>query len=253
MTHPLLAVEGLRKRFGELAAVDGVDLTLPAGRLTAIIGPNGAGKTTLINLVTGALPPDSGRVYFKGEEITHLPTNQRVHRGLSRSFQIMNIFSRLSVLQNVLLPVLSRLGRSLEPFARLESQAEALAEAERILKEIGLGAERDHPAGALSHGDQRLLELGIAIAPGPELCFLDEPSAGLTPVERATVLELIRKLSVERKTTFVIVEHDMDVVFSLSDWIVVMNRGRLLAEGPPAEIRENREVREVYLGEELSA
>ena len=251
--NELLKVEGLCKRFGELAAVDGVTLALPSGRLTAIIGPNGAGKTTLINLVTGALPPDSGTIFFRGEEITHIATHHRVHKGLSRSFQLMNIFPRLSVLQNVLLPVLSRHGRTHQPFARLEHQANAVAEAEQILKEVGLWAERDHPAGALSHGDQRLLELGIAIASAPELCFLDEPSAGLTPVERATVLELIRKLSVERRTTFAIVEHDMDVVFSLSDWIVVMNRGRLLAEGPPAEIRENREVREVYLGEELPA
>jgi branched-chain amino acid transport system ATP-binding protein len=248
----LLRTESLRKRFGELAAVDGVDLALPPSRLTAIIGPNGAGKTTLINLVTGALAPDTGRIVFKGEEITRLPTHHRVRKGLSRSFQIMNIFGRLSVLQNVLLPVLSRLGRTLVPFARLDRQTEAMADAEQILKEIGLWEVQAHPAGALSHGDQRLLELGIAIASVPELCFLDEPSAGLTPVERATVLELIRKLSVERRTTFAIVEHDMDVVFSLADWIVVMNRGRILAEGPPAVIRENREVREVYLGEELS-
>lgn len=249
----LLKTETLRKRFGELAAVDGVDLVLPAGRLTAIIGPNGAGKTTLINLVTGALPPDAGRIFFKGEEVTHLATHHRVHKGLSRSFQIMNIFSRLSVLQNVLLPVLARRGRTLQPFARLEREADAVAEAEQILNEIGLWEQRLLPAGALSHGDQRLLELGIAVAPGPDLCFLDEPSAGLTPLERAAVLELIRKLSVERRTTFAIVEHDMDVVFSLADWIVVMNRGRILAEGPPAEIKDNREVREVYLGEELFA
>ncbi len=251
--NELLKTYGLHKRFGALAAVDGVDLTLPTGRLTAIIGPNGAGKTTLINLVTGALSPDSGRIYFKGEEITHLATYHRIHKGLSRSFQLMNIFSRLSVLQNVLLPVLVRLGYAVRPFARLEDQEEAVAEARQILKEIDLWEARDHPAGALSHGDQRLLELGIAIAPAPELCFLDEPSAGLTPVERATVLQLIRKLAVERRTTFVIIEHDMDVVFSLSDWIVVLNRGRVLAEGRPAEIRGNAEVREVYLGEELSA
>jgi branched-chain amino acid transport system ATP-binding protein len=250
--NALLQTAGLRKRFGELAAVDGVDLTLPAGRLTAIIGPNGAGKTTLINLATGALPPDSGTIFFKGEAVTHLATHHRVRKGLSRSFQIMNIFPRLSVLQNVLLPVLARHGRTWAPFARLARQAEALEDTELILNEIGLWEQRDQPAGALSHGDQRLLELGIAIAPAPELCFLDEPAAGLTPIERATVLELIRKLSVERRTTFTIVEHDMDVVFSLSDWIVVMNRGRLLAEGPPPLIRENREVREVYLGEELA-
>ncbi len=249
----LLRLQGIHKSFGNFAAVDGVDLTLPAGRLTAIIGPNGAGKTTLINLATGALSPDAGAIHFKGEAITHLATHDRVRKGVSRSFQIMNIFPRLSVLQNVLVPVLARRRRTLVPFSRLERETEGLAEAVRILRDVGLGDQQNIPAGALSHGDQRLLELGIAIAPAPELCFLDEPSSGLTPIERARVLELIRTLSVERHTTFAIVEHDMDVVFSLATWIVVMNRGRVLAEGSPAEVRENREVREVYLGEEAWA
>jgi branched-chain amino acid transport system ATP-binding protein len=246
----LLAIENAGKRFGEFAAVDGVTFTLPAGRLTAVIGPNGAGKTTLINLVTGALIPDFGEVRFKGEVITRLATHHRIRRGLSRSFQIMNVFARLSVLQNILVPVLARRGRAGNPFHGLERETEAMTEARRILGEIGLAEEENTPAGALSHGDQRLLELGIAIAPAPELCFLDEPSSGLTSIERTTVLDLIRRLSTERRTTFVIVEHDMDVVFALADWIVVMNRGQVLAEGPPAEIRESRAVREVYLGEE---
>jgi branched-chain amino acid transport system ATP-binding protein len=249
----LLRLEGVVKRFGDFVAVDGVDLALPAGRLTAIIGPNGAGKTTLINLATGALLPEAGAIRFEGEPITRVPTHQRVRRGLSRSFQIMNVFRRLTVLQNVLLPVLARRGRTRVPLTALEREEAALAEAERLLAEIGLGDMRDAPAGALSHGDQRLLELGIAVAPEPRLCFLDEPSSGLTPVERTTVLDLVRRLAQERHTTFVIVEHDMDVVFTLAEWIVVMNRGQVLAEGPPAAIRENREVREVYLGEEVSA
>jgi len=248
-----LKIEGIAKRFGDFAAINGVSLTLPADRLTAIIGPNGAGKTTLINLATGALFPDSGTIHFKGEAITRLAIHRRIHKGLSRSFQIMNIFARLSVLQNILVPVLSRRGRAGMPFSKMEREQEAVTEARRILGEIGLLDEANDPAGELSHGDQRLLELGIAIAPAPELCFLDEPSSGLTPVERARVLDLIRKLSAARHTTFVIVEHDMDVVFSLADWIVVMNRGQVLAEGPPAEIRENRAVREIYLGEELTA
>lgn len=251
--NELLQVTGLQKRFGDFTAINGVDLTLPPRRLTAIIGPNGAGKTTLINLATGALSPDAGTITFKGEPITHLSTHERVRRGLSRSFQIMNIFPRLTVLQNVLVPVLARRGRTSVPLASAEGEQEAVAEAEQILWEVGLADHRDAPAGALSHGDQRLLELGIAVAPRPELCFLDEPSAGLTPVERATVLELVRKLAVEGQKTFAIVEHDMDVVFSLADWIVVMNRGQVLAEGTPAQIRNNREVREVYLGEEVSA
>ncbi|HLQ01961.1 MAG TPA: ABC transporter ATP-binding protein [Burkholderiales bacterium] len=249
----LLTIEAAVKRFGDFVAVNGVSLTILAGRLTAIIGPNGAGKTTLINLATGALFPDSGAMRFKGEAITRLAVHRRIRKGLSRSFQIMNIFARLSVLQNLLVPVLARRGRAGIPFHAIEQETEAVSEARQILREIGLLDEENVPAGTLSHGDQRLLELGIAVAPAPELCFLDEPSSGLTPVERSRVLELIRRLSGERHTTFVIVEHDMDVVFSLADWIVVMNRGEVLAEGPPAEIRENRAVREVYLGEELSA
>jgi branched-chain amino acid transport system ATP-binding protein len=245
----LLATERLSKRFGDFVAVNGVTLALPAGRLTALIGPNGAGKTTFINLVTGALEPDGGAVYFRGEAITRLAVHRRIRKGLSRSFQIMNIFARLSVLENMLVPVLARRGRAGMPFRRVEREREALAEARALLGEIGLAGEEQLAAGALSHGDQRLLELGIAIAAAPELCFLDEPSSGLTPVERARVLELIRRFSGERRTTFVIVEHDMDVVFSLAQWIVVMNRGEVLAEGPPAEIREHRAVREVYLGE----
>ncbi len=248
----LLRFDGVGKRFGDFVAVNGVSVSIPAERLTAIIGPNGAGKTTLINLATGAILPDSGAIYLKGEAITRLAVHHRIRKGLSRSFQIMNIFARLPVLHNILLPVLARRGRAGVPFHAVESETQAAAEARRILQEIGLADEESVPAGVLSHGDQRLLELGIAVAPAPELCFLDEPSSGLTSVERATVLGLIRKLSAERSTTFVIVEHDMDVVFSLADWIVVMNRGRVLAEGPPAEIRENRAVREVYLGEELA-
>jgi branched-chain amino acid transport system ATP-binding protein len=249
--NELLRIEGAGKRFGDFVAVNDVNLSFPAGRLTAIIGPNGAGKTTLINLATGALFPDTGALLFKGKAITRLAVHDRVRRGLSRSFQVMNVFARLSVLQNILLPVLARRGRAGIPFREVAREAEAIAEARRVLREIGLSGEEELPAGALSHGDQRLLELGIAIAPSPELCFLDEPSSGLTSVERARVLDVIKRISAERRTTFVIVEHDMDVVFSLAEWIVVMNRGQVLAEGPPTDIRENRAVREVYLGDEL--
>ena len=233
------------------AAVDGVDLAVPEGRRTALIGPNGAGKTTLINLVTGSLAADAGRVFLRGEEITRLAVHRRVRMGLTRSFQLMNIFPRVSVLANLLLPVLARHHRAHRPWAAIERELEAVAEAEALLVELGLAGFRNLPAAALSHGDQRLLELGIAVASRPALCFIDEPSAGLNPLERETVLELVRRLSETRRTTFVVVEHDMDVVFSLADWIVVMNRGRVLAEGPPVEIRAHPEVRETYLGEEL--
>ena len=247
----LLRTESLRRRFGELIAVDGVTLSFEGGILTSIIGPNGAGKTTLINLLTGSLPPDSGKILFKGEDITGIPTEKRVKKGISRSFQIMNIFPRLTVFQNVLLPVFSCLNKSMRPFSSVQDHQDAVAEAERILEDVGLWGKRDLPSGKLSHGDQRLLEMGLAVAAEPELCFLDEPSSGLNPVERVRVLELIKKMATAGKTTFVVVEHDMDVVFSLSDRIIVMSLGRMLAEGEPTEIRENKEVREIYLGEEL--
>ncbi len=250
MTAPLLETQSLRKTFGHLAAVDGVTLRLEEGVLTAIIGPNGAGKTTLINLLTGLLPPDAGTIRFKGEEIGRLPAHARVRRGLARSFQIMNIFPSLTAQENILLPALARRGRTHRAFGRLEAEREAFADAEGILREIGLWEQRNATVRALSHGDQRRLELGIAVATRPELCFLDEPSSGMNPLERQAVLGLIRKLSAERRTTFVIVEHDMDVVFSLSQRIVVMNRGQVLADGTPDEIRENQAVRETYLGTE---
>lgn len=247
----LLRTESLRRRFGELIAVDGVTLSFEGGILTSIIGPNGAGKTTLINLLTGSLPPDSGKILFKGEDITGIPTEKRVKKGISRSFQIMNIFPRLTVFQNVLLPVFSCLNKSMRSFSSVQDHQDAVAEAERILEDVGLWGKKDLPSGKLSHGDQRLLEMGLAVAAEPELCFLDEPSSGLNPLERVKVLELIKKMATAGKTTFVVVEHDMDVVFSLSDRIIVMSLGRMLAEGEPTEIRENKKVREIYLGEEL--
>jgi branched-chain amino acid transport system ATP-binding protein len=246
----LLAIANVTKRFGDFTAIDGLTLTIPRGRVTAVIGPNGAGKTTLINLATGAVLPDAGEIRLKSEPITRLPVHERVRRGLSRSFQIMNVFARLSVLENMLVPVLSRRGRVAAALRDVTREEEGIDEARTLLAEIGLLHHQGTAAGVLSHGDQRLLELGIAVATRPELCFLDEPSSGLTPVERAAVLAIVRRLSAEQRTTFVIVEHDMDAVFALAEWIVVLNRGQLLAEGTPAEIRESREVRKIYLGEE---
>jgi len=247
----VIRTENLGKYFGELAAVHAVNFALKEGLFTSIIGPNGAGKTTLINLLSGYLFPDSGRIFFQENEITRMPSHKRVKMGISRSFQIMNIFSRLTVGQNILLPVLSRRNKNSSWLAAINSQKDAVKEAETILQEVWLWEKKDLPAGELSHGDQRLLELGIAVASHPQVCFLDEPSSGMNPIERVKVLELVKKLAAERKTTFAIVEHDMDVVFSLSDWIVVMNRGEILAEGKPEDIRNNQEVRDIYLGEEI--
>jgi len=248
----ILSIEGLRKSFGKFVAIDGIDLNLRSDMITSLIGPNGAGKTTLINLITGSLRPDKGKVFFKGDDITRLSPDKIVKKKITRSFQVMNIFPRLTVFQNIELPILPILGKSRAWFSGANNYPDVTEEVNRILEEVGLLDKRDVLAGELSHGDQRLLELAIALAPRPELCFLDEPSSGTNPAERAKVLELIKRLSVEKKTTFVVVEHDMDVVLSLSDWIVVMNRGKILAEGKTGQIRENKEVREIYLGEEVA-
>jgi len=247
----LLKTEKLRKYFGVVSAADDVDLTIEKGRLTSVIGPNGAGKTTLINLLTGNILPDSGKVFFNDEEITRLPIHKRVKKGICRSFQIMNIFPKLSVYENLQIPILSCLNRSMRFYRPAHCHVDANERVDQLLQEIGLADKKDAPAGTLSHGDQRLLEIGLAMAPEPKLLFLDEPTAGMNPVERVRVLENIRRLSIEKESTFVIVEHDMDIVFSLSDRIVVLHRGQILADGTPAEIRQNEDVRKVYLGEEI--
>jgi branched-chain amino acid transport system ATP-binding protein len=251
MSEAILSIKGLRKSFGDFVAIDGIDLNLKSDIITSVIGPNGAGKTTLINLVTGSLRPDRGKVFFKGDDITRLPTDKMARKRISRSFQVMNIFPRLTVSQNVQLFILPLFGKNLAWFSGTDDHSDVTEEVNRILEEVRLLDKKDMLAGELSHGDQRLLELGIAIAPKPELCFLDEPSSGMNPAESAKVMRLIKRLSTEEKITFIIVEHDMEVVFSLSDWIVVMNRGKILVEVEPDQIRENKEVREIYLGEEI--
>jgi len=247
----LLRTEKLRKYFGVVSAADDVDLRIDEGVLTSIIGPNGAGKTTLVNLLTGNILADSGKIFFNNEEITHLPIHKRVKRGICRSFQIMNIFPKLSVYENLQIPILSLLNRSLSFLTPVSRHADANERVNKLLNEIGLMDKRDLSAGTLSHGDQRLLEIGLAMAPEPKLLFLDEPTAGMNPVERVKVLENIRRLSREKQSTFVIVEHDMDIVFSLSDRIIVLHRGQILADGKPDEIKKNEDVRKVYLGEEI--
>ncbi|MBO8141382.1 MAG: ABC transporter ATP-binding protein [Firmicutes bacterium] len=247
----ILQAEGIVKRFGRFVALDGVSLSVEEGRITALIGPNGAGKTSFINVLSGRLAPDGGRVIFQGCDVTRVEPAARVRMGLTRSFQIMTLFPELTVEENVLLPVLARRGAAGRWFRPYKADAEAREEAADVLRRIGLWEERHVPAGLVSHGDQRLLELGIAVATKPSLCLLDEPTSGMNPEERKAVLELIRSLSASRSTTFVIVEHDMDVVFSLAEHVFVLHRGKVLAEGTPDDIRQNPAVRDVYLGEEL--
>ncbi|MCP2500211.1 MAG: ABC transporter ATP-binding protein [Deltaproteobacteria bacterium] len=252
MGEPLLTTEKLSNHFGMVCTARDLDLRFEPGVLTSIIGPNGAGKSTLINLLTGHLPVQAGRIRFQGRDITRLPIHARVRLGVCRSFQVVNVFPELTVLQNVLIPVLARTGRAWNPIRSLSRETAVLRETEAILSMVALLAERDTPATALSHGDLRLLEVGVALAAAPTLLFLDEPTAGMNPVERVRLLENIRELAREGRTTFVVVEHDMDVVFSLSERIIVLHRGEILCDGTPGQVRADAKVREVYLGDDVS-
>ena len=252
MGEPLLTTRKLSNHFGMVCTARELDLTFERGVLTSIIGPNGAGKSTLINLLSGHLPVQTGEIRFQGRDITRLPIHQRVRMGICRSFQIVNVFPELTVAQNVMIPVLARTGRAWRPFRSLSAESAAMGETKAMLEKVGLLGERDTPATALSHGDLRLLEVGVALAATPTLLFLDEPTAGMNPVERVRLLDNIRQLAREGRTTFVLVEHDMDVVFSLSERIIVLHRGEILCDGTPEAVRADAKVREVYLGDDVS-
>ena len=245
----LLKVQGLVKRYGGLVATDGVDLSVRAGEIHALIGPNGAGKTTLIQQLSGALAPDAGRIVFDGLDITVLSMHERVHRGLARSYQITSIFPRLSVLDNVALALQARSGSSLRFWRGARDEHERHAQARAVLQRVGLGERLAQTAGALSHGEQRQLEVGIALATGAQLLLLDEPMAGMGPEESERMVALLQSLRGE--CTLLLVEHDMDAVFRLADTLSVLVAGRIIASGTPAAIRADPQVKRAYLGDEL--
>ncbi len=245
----LLQVRGLLKRYGGLVATDGVNLTVRAGEIHALIGPNGAGKTTLIQQLSGALAPDAGAITFDGADITPLSMHERVHRGLARSYQITSIFTRLPVLDNVALALQARSGGSLRFWAAARAETQRYAQAAALLARVGLGERVQQLAGSLSHGEQRQLEVGMALATGARLLLLDEPMAGMGPEESERMVALLQGLRGE--LTLLLVEHDMDAVFRLADTISVLVAGRIIASGPPAAIRGDAEVRRAYLGDEL--
>jgi branched-chain amino acid transport system ATP-binding protein len=242
----ILAAEGLVKNFGGLRATDGLTFGVDEGKLTSVIGPNGAGKTTLFNLLTGMIRPDAGRVVFRGEDITRLPVHQIVRRGISRSFQIINLFNELSLYENVWLGVQAQQGHGPELFARSESFGSVRDETDRIIGEIGLAGKEDVPVKLLSYGDRRLLEITVALTAKPSLLLLDEPMSGLMSEDRKRVAGFMKQLA--SRLTLLVVEHAMDVVLTISDHIVVMHQGRLLAQGTPDEMRANPQVQEAYLG-----
>jgi branched-chain amino acid transport system ATP-binding protein len=244
----ILETERLVKSFGGLTAVQEVNLRVQEGELASIIGPNGAGKTTLFNLLTGHLPLDSGRVIFKGQDITGLPPHTISRMGIGRSFQRLNIFPRLSAFENVQVAVFSAQRRSRNLFSRASRLARG--ETEAILDRVGLGDKKEVKGGLLAHGDQKRLEMGIALAIEPTLLLLDEPTQGMSPGESVEATRLIRQLVKEKGLTLIFVEHDMNVVFGISDSIRVLHQGRMIFEGKPDEVKNNEEVQRIYLGEE---
>lgn len=244
----ILETQDIRKQFGALVAVDDVSLAIERGSLHSIIGPNGAGKTTFFNVVSGTLQPTSGRVFFKGEDITDLPMHRTIHRGIGRSFQITNIFPNLTVLENVRLAAQALDGdraKIIRSHLRLRAPLER---AHEVLDQVGLSARAALPARTLPHGDQRKLELGMILAPNPEVLMLDEPTAGMAAEQVPELLDLIQTIQATGEKTVVLVEHNMNVVMRVSDRITVMHQGRVLAEGTPTEIAADTEVQTAYLG-----
>ncbi|PKO59729.1 MAG: ABC transporter ATP-binding protein [Betaproteobacteria bacterium HGW-Betaproteobacteria-18] len=252
MSHSiLLQVDGLVKRYGGLCAIDHASLSVQVGEIHALIGPNGAGKTTLIHLISGALAANAGRIHFDGMDITRMPMHQRVAHGLARSFQITSIFNRLSVLDNIALAVQGHVGHSLNFWRPARRDAERYALAAEVVARVGLAAQMQQLAGALSHGEQRQLEVGLALATRPKLLLLDEPMAGMGPDESERMLNLLQSLRLD--TTLLLVEHDMNAVFRLADRISTLVAGRVIACGTPDEIRVHPEVRLAYLGDDEEA
>ncbi len=240
-------VRGLRKAFGGVRAVDGVDLALPRGEIRALIGPNGAGKTTLFNMLAGQLRPDAGEVRLDGERLTGLPPHGVWRRGVSRTFQITATFASLTVLENVQVALLSRARRAFvmhRPAAAEEAEA-----ARQGLERVGLAGQADRPAAALAYGDQKKLELAVALANDPTVLLLDEPTAGMAPADRGALMALVARLARERALTVLFTEHDMDAVFAVAERITVLHQGRVIASGIPSEVRSDPEVQRVYLGE----
>jgi branched-chain amino acid transport system ATP-binding protein len=240
----VLVTEGLTVRFGGLTALDRVSLAVPSGEIRAVIGPNGAGKSTLFNCLTGVIRPTAGRIVFKGEEITGLPPDRISRKAIARSYQVTNILPGVSVLENVRIAAQSR-RHSWSLLQHHRAFADVMARAHAVLESVGLAGKDEELAANLSHGEQRNLEIGIALATEPQLLCLDEPTAGMSVAETHATVELIRRIA--RDLTILIVEHDMEVVMGLARTITVLHYGQVLAEGPPAEIQANARVQEVYL------
>lgn len=242
----ILEMRGVGKSFGALEVLSEIDLDIEEGKITSVIGPNGAGKTTLFNVISGRFPASTGTILYKKRDITRMRPHEITLAGLARSFQVTNIYRKLTVGENVSLAVQTRSKNRMSLLIRFQEMGDVKQRTMEILERIGLLKWSDVPAGQLSHGDQRHLEIGMTLATGPELLLLDEPTSGMSPAETAQTMDLIKDLS--RDFTIVLIEHNMDIVMNISDRIAVLNFGRKIAEGSPEEVADNPEVRRVYLG-----
>jgi branched-chain amino acid transport system ATP-binding protein len=245
---PLLECRGLSRRFGGLVAVDAVDLTIEPGEVRAVIGPNGAGKSTLFNVITGVLAPSDGEIYFAGERITGLPVHRVIQKGVARTFQLTHLFPALSARENVRIAAQARHADRWRPLAGGALFAATAAAADAALELMRLSDVADVNAGLLSHGNQRLLEVAMALAQRPRLLLLDEPTQGLSVEETDQAVRILRDMLGAGGLTVILVEHDMEVVFRLADKITVLHRGRVIADGAPDAVKANTEVQSAYLG-----
>jgi branched-chain amino acid transport system ATP-binding protein len=251
MTHTILKVEDLHKSFSGNKVLNGISFTVEEGELSSIIGPNGAGKTTLFNLITGLHLPTSGAIFFQGKNIVGRQPYEVVRLGIAKAFQITSIFPRLSVLDNVKAAIVSHQKRNSNLVTPVSGLKEVHDQACGLLESVGLADKAHQQSGTLAHGNQKRLDIALALALRPQLLMLDEPTAGMSPEERRETVKLVQRLWEQLKLTMLFIEHDMDIVFGISQKVRVLCYGALIAEGPPAEISKNKKVIEVYLGEEL--
>ena len=244
----LLETAKLTKYFGDTHAVDKVDFVIGEGEVVSLIGSNGAGKTSLVNLISGLLQPDSGRIVFRGEDVTRQPVQDRIKAGIARSFQIVNLFDELTVVDNVALSIFAREGKTRWFFTLADHYGAIWEEASDILRQFGLDLKAKQLAGGISQGERKLLDVAVAYALKPQLLFLDEPTSGVSTREKAPIMDVISSIVRSHGITAVVIEHDMDIIFKYSDRIVVMHQGVILASGSPEEIRSNESVKDAVFG-----
>jgi branched-chain amino acid transport system ATP-binding protein len=249
----LLETVDLTKQFGDLHACDHVNFVVNKGEFLSLVGSNGAGKTSLVNLISGHLTPDSGKIVFEGEDITSATVQQRIKAGIARSFQIVNLFDGLSVFDNVALAIFSREGKAVRIAALADHDWDVRREALDVLEQFGLAGKSGAPAGGLAQGERKLLDVAVAYALRPKLLFLDEPTSGVSTRDKTQIMDTVSSVVRAGAVTAVIIEHDMDVVFRYSDRIVMMHEGRFLAQGTPDQIKANSDVANILLGVPLSA